>query len=59
MEAFEPLGSSVAGAIVCASLFFVAGVLGLAYFFYTSETGRRLKVIVAARRIPLALSKKI
>lgn len=37
LEAFTPLGSSVAGAIICASLFFVAGVLSLGYYFYTSK----------------------
>ena len=37
VEALTPLGTSVAGAIVCASLFFVAGVAAVAYFFYTSK----------------------
>lgn len=39
LEALEPLGSSVAGAIVCASLFFVGGIVAIANYIHT---GRRL-----------------
>ena len=45
IEAFTPLGSSVAGAIVCASLFFVAGALSLFYFFYTSKSTSAKQII--------------
>lgn len=35
VEALEPLGSSVAGAIVCASLFFVYGAVSMGNYIYT------------------------
>lgn len=57
-EAYTVLGQSVAGAILCATLFFIGGIIGIANLIYTSESFLISKYFFRCKRsLPNAASQ--